>query len=300
MWQCMLPPRVCVAQRGGTVATFSRCNRLLRCPHKSHVETQAPDLRTGLSQVGRVVLDPVASLTSGVRAIHWSMTIPHNISRIAIAVPIYGSLHTPEPRNPQKVSKRTSRASLPGVSKKCRKSSPSTDLLPTRPNLLQKKSLQKYFLEAINFVTITKTLCIQLNQTRERPQTYYKNNCFRELFCNNFAQDGSVFASFSGHLGLFRHFSYTPGREAREVLFQTFWRFRAQMAWGLLCMAAPIATHGQTLAVWILVAKLPSAGLNFAMDVGVCFGLVFLGDRFLYTSGAGRCCPFAVFSASGV
>ena len=25
------------------------------------------------------------------------------------------------------------------------------------------------------FVTITKRLCIQLKQTRERPQTYYKN-----------------------------------------------------------------------------------------------------------------------------
>ena len=29
------------------------------------------------------------------------------------------------------------------------------------------------------------------------------------------------FDSFSGHLGLFRHFD-TPGREAREVLFETF------------------------------------------------------------------------------
>ena len=36
--------------------------------------------------------------------------------------PIYRSLHTPEPRNPQKVSKSRSRASRPGVSKKCRKS----------------------------------------------------------------------------------------------------------------------------------------------------------------------------------
>ena len=63
--------------------------------------------------------------------------------------------------------------------------------LPSRPKLLQKTSLQKEFLEAINFVIITKTLCIQLKQTRERPQKYYKNNCFRELFCNNFGQDGT-------------------------------------------------------------------------------------------------------------
>ena len=37
----------------------------------------------------------------------------------------------------------------------------------------------------------TKTLCIQLKQTRERPHKYYKNTCFRELFCSNFGQDGS-------------------------------------------------------------------------------------------------------------
>ena len=45
--------------------------------------------------------------------------------RFAIAIPIYRSLHTP--RNPQKVSKRSSQASPPGVSKKCRKSPPNTD-----------------------------------------------------------------------------------------------------------------------------------------------------------------------------
>ena len=43
-------------------------------------------------------------------------------ARITIALPIYRSLHTPEPRNPQKVSKSSSWASRPGVSKKCRKS----------------------------------------------------------------------------------------------------------------------------------------------------------------------------------
>ena len=63
--------------------------------------------------------------------------------------------------------------------------------VPSRPKLLQKTSLQKSFLEAINFVIITKTLCIQLKQTRERPQKYYNNNCFGEFFCNNFGQDGT-------------------------------------------------------------------------------------------------------------
>ena len=67
---------------------------------------------------------------------------------------------------------------------------PESGLLPSWPKLLQKNSLQKYFLEAINFVIISKTLCIQLKQTRERPQKHYKNNCSGELFCNNFGQDG--------------------------------------------------------------------------------------------------------------
>ena len=40
---------------------------------------------------------------------------------VTIAIPIYRSLHTPEPRNPQKVSKSRSRASRPGVSKKCQR-----------------------------------------------------------------------------------------------------------------------------------------------------------------------------------
>ena len=66
--------------------------------------------------------------------------------------------------------------------------------VPSQPKLLQ-KLLQEYFLEAINFVInfviITKRLCIQIEKTRKRPQKYYKNNCFRELFCNNFGQDGN-------------------------------------------------------------------------------------------------------------
>ena len=46
-------------------------------------------------------------------------------AKSACAIPIYRSLHTPEPRNPQKVSKRTSQASPSGVSKK----SPNTDFV---------------------------------------------------------------------------------------------------------------------------------------------------------------------------
>ena len=43
-------------------------------------------------------------------------------------------------------------------------------------NYITKNSLQRSILEAINFVIITKTLCVQLKQTRERPQKYYKTN----------------------------------------------------------------------------------------------------------------------------
>ena len=48
----------------------------------------------------------------------------------------------------------------------------------------------------------------------------------------------SLFDSFSSHLGLFRHFLDTPGREARERLFETFWGFRGSGVWRLLYMAA--------------------------------------------------------------
>ena len=46
-------------------------------------------------------------------------------------------------------------------------------------------------LEEVKFVNITKTLCIQLEKARQRPQTYYKKNCFWELFCNDFGQNGT-------------------------------------------------------------------------------------------------------------
>ena len=48
---------------------------------------------------------------------------------LRFAIPIYRSLHTPEPRNPQKVSKRRSRPSRPGVSKKVSKKSLKTDFV---------------------------------------------------------------------------------------------------------------------------------------------------------------------------
>ena len=66
--------------------------------------------------------------------------------------------------------------------------------IPLRPKLLQKTSLQKEFLEAILFVTLTKTLCIQLEKTRKRPQNITKKSGFRGLFCNNFGQDSILFA----------------------------------------------------------------------------------------------------------
>ena len=45
---------------------------------------------------------------------------------------------------------------------------------------ITKNLFTKECLEAINFVIITKTLCIQLKQTRGRPQKYYKNNESRD------------------------------------------------------------------------------------------------------------------------
>ena len=48
------------------------------------------------------------------------------ISWVAIGAAVYRSFHTPEPRNPQKVSKGGSRASRPGVSKKVSKKSQMT------------------------------------------------------------------------------------------------------------------------------------------------------------------------------
>ena len=52
----------------------------------------------------------------------------------------------------------------------------------------------------------------------------------------------SLFDSFSGHLGLFRHFFDTLGREAREVLFETFWGFRGSGVWRLLYMGIAIVS----------------------------------------------------------
>ena len=45
----------------------------------------------------------------------------------------------------------------------------------------QKNSLHKSVLEA-------------MKKARKRPQTYYKNSCFRTLFCNSFGQDGTDLA----------------------------------------------------------------------------------------------------------
>ena len=48
----------------------------------------------------------------------------------------------------------------------------------------------------MNFVIITKTLCIQLEKGRQTPQNSYKNNCFREFFCNSFGQEASILVVF--------------------------------------------------------------------------------------------------------
>ena len=76
-----------------------------------------------------------------------------------------------------------------GPTQSCHEKKSSPQTVPSRPKLLQKTLYKK--LEAINFVIITKALCIQLEEARKIPQKYHKNNCFRELLCNNFGQDGS-------------------------------------------------------------------------------------------------------------
>ena len=43
--------------------------------------------------------------------------------------------------------------------------------------------------------------------------------------------------------GLFRHFFDTPGGEAREVLFETFWGFWGSGVWRLLYMGIAHATQ---------------------------------------------------------
>ena len=64
---------------------------------------------------------------------------------------------------------------------------------PSRPKSITKKPLyKKQFLEAIHFVIIYETLCIQLEKAGQTPRkTLHKKNCCRELFCNNFGQDGT-------------------------------------------------------------------------------------------------------------
>ena len=53
--------------------------------------------------------------------------------------------------------------------------------------------------------------------------------------------------------GTFRYFFDTPGREAREVLFETFWGFRGSGVWRLLYMGIAIARHVEsTQAVFLL------------------------------------------------
>ena len=46
--------------------------------------------------------------------------------------------------------------------------------------------------------------------------------------------------SKKGVRGLFRHFFDTPGREARERLFETFWGFRGSGVWRLLSLGIAI------------------------------------------------------------
>ena len=53
--------------------------------------------------------------------------------------------------------------------------------------IITKTYLQIQCLEAMKFVTTTKRSSFL---ARKRSQKYYKNNCFKELFCNHFGQDG--------------------------------------------------------------------------------------------------------------
>ena len=55
--------------------------------------------------------------------------------------------------------------------------------------------------------------------------------------------------------GLFRHFFDTPGREAREDLFETFWGFRGSGVWRLLYMGIAIVNLVCTLLIHFLAGK---------------------------------------------
>ena len=57
--------------------------------------------------------------------------------------------------------------------------------LPSRPTWLQ-TNITKTILRGNWFCFLQNTFHL----ARKRSQTYYNNNCFRELFCNNFGQDG--------------------------------------------------------------------------------------------------------------
>ena len=59
--------------------------------------------------------------------------------------------------------------------------------VPSRPKVLQKKFFTKRIFGGKTFCNYYKST---VHSARKRPQRYYKNNCFRELFCNNFGQDG--------------------------------------------------------------------------------------------------------------
>ena len=60
--------------------------------------------------------------------------------------------------------------------------------------ITKNNSLQNHF-RGNHFCNYYKALCIQLDRTRKRAQKHYKNNCFRELFCNHVGH--VVYSEFS-------------------------------------------------------------------------------------------------------
>ena len=126
--------------------------------------------------------------------------------------------HVANPGIAERAPWRSTKRGVAGVS----------SLVPSRPKLLPKISLQRKCFGAINFVKITKESLYKANSlacflaNRDKPvaatlqrkcsgginfviirKDYSKNTCSKEFFCNNFGQDGRNsyrFLSFPMHL----------------------------------------------------------------------------------------------------
>ena len=80
-----------------------------------------------------------------------------------------------------------------------------------------------------------------------------------------------LFDSFSDPFGPFQHFFDTPGREAREDLFQTFWESSGQSTSGLRYMAVPILKNDRFSQIssnsGFRLPFSPASSVKFSIDM---------------------------------